>query len=123
MVMLGTYGTVGLMLAFALHAYFALRDLRLPRLGRNMMGTTCSHCHASLRQRTAPAGPSAAEYQPLHASFEDSSRSSEESFQSATTAILDADAGMGEGRASTSSSAVEPGMLRPSTDDETARLL
>ncbi|KAK3117014.1 hypothetical protein LTR53_002035 [Teratosphaeriaceae sp. CCFEE 6253] len=114
--MTGTYGTAPMMVNFVIHTYLGLRELYYAYRSRNMVAT-CPHCHSNITKR-AGKGPYAAigEYDPEEAA-EEHSQDSKESFHSSHGQIsLKGD----EATEVIASSSKEP---RPSTDDETARLV
>ncbi|KAK1058515.1 hypothetical protein LTR74_013319 [Friedmanniomyces endolithicus] len=113
--MVGTYGTVPVMVSFGIHAYYFFRELyyacRAPT-------KTCPHCHGSLgrtpKRSVYASVPGGDDVTVPEMAEEGDSNDSKESFHSSQGRIILADE---EPRPSSSKSP------RPSTDDETARLV
>ncbi|KAK0274453.1 hypothetical protein LTR35_011607 [Friedmanniomyces endolithicus] len=113
--MVGTYGTVPVMVSFGIHAYYFFRELyyacRAPT-------KTCPHCHGSLgrtpKRSVYASVPGGDDVAVPEMAKEGDSNDSKESFHSSQGRIILADE---EPRPSSSKSP------RPSTDDETARLV
>ncbi|KAK4494846.1 hypothetical protein PRZ48_014202 [Zasmidium cellare] len=106
-VMVGTYGTVPMMINFVLHTWFVLREIEL----RNpFVWSRCPHCHGDLTHHKTPS----------HRAMSHVSSDSKESYEPVT--MVDADeAAPAEGPSSYNHH--EQSQPRPSTDDETARLV
>ncbi|KAK4543536.1 hypothetical protein LTR36_005431 [Oleoguttula mirabilis] len=103
--MLGTYGTVPMMFNFIIHAWFVLRELRWSGL---FTRKTCPHCNCSLSRSDRQAHR---EYQ--HVATEETGAGGDSKERSVSVHFVDEE----QGGPSVSIDA------RPSTDDESARLL
>ncbi|EME47054.1 hypothetical protein DOTSEDRAFT_69135 [Dothistroma septosporum NZE10] len=108
-VMVGTYGTAAMMLNFCFHVYFILKEVRWRTLlccGGRWGKQECPHCHGIISRKTKKVKEvgGGASYSALPASEEGEEQGVSDWY------------GKDDARASTDGP-------RPSTDDETARLL
>ena len=123
--MAASYGMAGMLVNFVIHLWFVLRRLIMPVLSYawSMCGwfetAKCANCQAALSHGSYPGQSSA--YRPMRSRRDDDEEShdSKESFRDTPTArnVLDMEDTSNEPRPSSSKAP------RPSTDDETARLV
>ncbi|KAF2162725.1 hypothetical protein M409DRAFT_26962 [Zasmidium cellare ATCC 36951] len=110
-VMVGTYGTVPMMINFVLHTWFVLREIEL----RNpFVWSRCPHCHGDLTH-------SKQHHQRSPRAMSHVSSDSKESYEPVT--MVDADEAGVPAEGPSSYNHHERSQPRPSTDDETARLV